>query len=116
MGEISVPGIVESFLGTAIFGGLASLLEWGRRRSEKPKGSRPPVKRRGIDRYWLRLAVGILNPKWAPQARSGETVRQTVILVWDILVWRRRITGALALLSALLAIYSFVSTILVALN
>ena len=112
MGELTVLGVVESVLGAAIFSALVGVLEWARRKAAKPEEPRPkPHKRRRTDRYWLRLAVGIVNPKWASQARSGETVRQTLTLVWDIYVWRRRLTRALAVLFALLAIYSIVSVI-----
>ena len=113
MGEISLQVVVGVI--TIL---IANACERARGKIKKPEGPRSdePDKRRSIDRYWLRLAVGILNPKCAPQARSGETVRQTLTLVWDTYVWRRRLTRALAVLFALLAIYSVVNIILIVLN
>ena len=109
MGEISVLRIVEGVL--IIVLATASLKCFDQtRRYIKEKARPKPGGRRSIDRYWLRLAVGILlHPDRMPHARSGESFRQTLTLVWDAYVWRRRL--AFVVPSALSAIYTVVRII-----
>ena len=117
MGEISVVRVVESVLAILIASTLMRLFDRTRRYIEEQQ--RPePGGRRSIDRYWIRLAVGILNPEWIPQPRSkkAEPVRQTLTLVWDVYAWRHRLTLLLAIISVLWAIYSVLRIILMVLD
>ena len=103
MGEISVVRIVE-----AVFGILTAAILLGvfdqARHYIKEKARPKPGGRFSIDRYLLRLAVGILNPDWMPEARPGETVRQTLTVVWDVYALRRWLTIVLVAFSTAVAI------------
>ena len=38
----------------------------------------------------VRLVIGVFNPSWMPQAPKGETVRETLTLVYAAHVWNAR--------------------------
>lgn len=59
--------------------------------------------------YCIRFIVGIVNPRWMPQAPSGESAEQTVRLVWVIHTWHPRVRVVASLITWVLAIYTILS-------
>lgn len=39
----------------------------------------------------VRWVIGVVNPKWMPQAPRGQSIEETLELVWSIFVWRSRL-------------------------
>ena len=38
--------------------------------------------------YCLRFVIGIVNPRWMPQAPSGESAHETVTLAFEVGKWQ----------------------------